>query len=146
VALEVDGCCRGCRDERHFGVANVAVDRQRLVGRQRADHHWHTVAFDQLLGLGPRDGRAASRILRNQLNLATGDHAAALFEIKGRAFHLLLAASSKRTGIDGEESNLQRQRGLRKGQPGWQRAERCSQQSAARDRRFAVVMQHSGVP
>ena len=148
VSLQIDGCCRGRGDERHFRIANVAVDRQGLVGRQWTDHHRYFVAFDQLLGLGPREGGIAGRILGDQLDLAARNQAAAFLEIKSRTLRLLLAAGGQRAGIDGEESNFERLRRLRKCAPRWQYAERCSahQQRAARDRKFTVLTWHPRTP
>ena len=126
VRLQIDGCCRGRGDERHFPIADIAVDRQGLVGRQRTDYHRHVEAFDQPLGLGPRESRIAGRVLGDQLDLAACDHAAAFLEKKSRTLYLLLAARGQRAGIDGEESNFERLRCLRKCAPRWQYVECCS--------------------
>ena len=68
--------------------------------------------------------------------------------IKGRALDLLLAAGGKWAGKDGEKSNLERLRRLRKCPPRWQHAERCSreEQSTARDHRFTVFDRHPRTP
>src|SRR5262249_10496805 len=140
MALEIDGSGRGRCDEWYSCFANISVDRQGLAGRQGADHDWHVITFDQLLGLGLGKGRVAGRILGDQLDLATGHGAVALFEEKGGAFLLLLAAGGKRASFDSEESNAKWLRGLRQYPPRRENADRCSarEQRAARYRKSAV--------
>src|SRR5262249_17232229 len=131
---------RGGGDERHFAFANVSVDRQGLVGRQRTDRDRHVVTFDQLLCLGLRQGRVAGRILGDEVDLAPGDGAVALFQEQGGAFLLLLAASGKRTGFDREESDAKRLRRLSEQLPRRKHADGRSagEQRAAGYRKFAV--------
>src|SRR5262249_59300605 len=99
-------------------------------------------------GLGRREGGIAGRIVGDQIDLAACDHAAAFLEIKSRTLRLLLAAGGKRAGIDGEESNFERLRRLRKCSPRRQYAEcgRTHQQRAARDRKFTVLTWHPRTP
>jgi hypothetical protein len=95
---------RGRRDERHLGIADVVVDRERLEGRQRPDDHVHVVLLDELLRLRLRLRRRSRRVREEDLDLAPGDGVVALLEEQVDAVLHLLAARGERAGAHGEEA------------------------------------------
>ena len=142
--FEVDGGGRRRGDQRHLGVAHVAVHRQRLVGGERADRHLHLGALDQLLQFGLGERRIAGGVLRDQLDLAAGDHAVALLEEERGAFLLLLAAGGERAGEHGEEADVERLGRLRERGRRRKNAQRRAgfEQRAARHSGFSGRLWH----
>ena len=86
----------------------VVLDRDALAARQRADHDVDLVLLDQLARGVDRDvGLGVGRGL-DDLDLAPGDHAAALLDRQLGAAHAVGAAGRERPFERGQQADLHR--------------------------------------
>jgi hypothetical protein len=104
---EVDLRRRHRRQERHLGLEHVVVDGEGFERGERADEDVHLLALDQLLGLGLRLRRLAGGVGKDDLDLPSGERAAALLQEEVDPFLHLPPAGGERTGPDGQEADAQ---------------------------------------
>ena len=127
---------RGRRDQRHFRLQHVIVDRERLEGGERPDDHVDLFALDELLGFRLCESGLPGRVGEDDVDLASCEGVVALLQEQVDAFLHLPAARGERPGAHGEEAHAQvfalsdgfvrrqgqgaNERGESRQQPAWQ--------------------------
>ena len=91
----------------HFVLRRVVGDRQQLEGRERSEDGVDFVALDQLLHLGLGAGGIAAGVGGEELDVAAGDLVVVFLQPGHHALFHLDAALRQRTGLDGEQAELE---------------------------------------
>src|SRR5262249_14624085 len=95
-------------DQWRLVLADEVGNGQQLECRQRPENDIDPVALDQLLRLGLRAGRIAACVGRDEVDLAPRQAIALFLEQGGDALLHLDAALPQRSGLDGEQADLER--------------------------------------
>ena len=107
----------GEAEHRRLVLVDVVGDGEQFESGERSEDGVDLVALDQFLRFGLGAGGIAAGIGGDEVDLAAGEGVVLLLQVRDDALFHLDAALRQRSGLDGEQAELER-RGLRDGRRG----------------------------